>query len=167
MNMVVQVKEGDFVLPDARVKVYAADEWRGESTAVIDDLHFVNVYGQGAGTPPRFEVEVEGRMVEVPQTVRFQEDTLLGTVNNPLVLEVPGAVEQREISFYTTDTGFALYASATMYKVTVFDMTGRKVYSSPINGEKWAVDMRIFARGMYVVDVQMQSGHTYSFKFKW
>jgi hypothetical protein len=167
MNMVVQVKEGDFVVPDARVKVYAADEWRGESTAVIDDLHFVNVYGQGAGTPLRFEVEVEGRMVEVPQTVRFQEDTLLGTVNNPLVLEVPGAVDQREISFYTTDTGFVLYASATMYKVTVFDMTGRKVYSSPINGEKWAVDMRFFARGMYVVDVQMQSGHTYSFKFKW
>lgn len=167
MNMVVVVKQGDFMLQDTHVSVYAGDEWRGEETAVVNDMHFVNVYGQGNGTPLRFEVEVDGNTTAVEKTVLFQEDTLLGSLEQPLELEVGVAIEQKEISFYETNEGFEVYSSVPMKQLMVVDMAGRMVYKASQDTLHWTVNMQPFAKGVYVVDVLMDNGHTHSYKLMW
>lgn len=74
---------------DAVVTVVDAEgSLRAKSGAAVADRHFVTVAGEGSGERLRFIVTVDGMDYTVPGTLSYMDDAIVGTFDEPLVIDL-------------------------------------------------------------------------------
>ncbi len=118
MTMIAVVMDGDKLIEDAQVSVYAGTELRGHSNeAVRDGRHFLTIGGQaGEGEVLNFVVSTDRGEFFLAQTETFKADVMMGSVSKPYVLRLGE----------TTDIDMA--ANGTSIKcIRIYDGGGRLV----------------------------------------
>ncbi|MBQ3634959.1 MAG: hypothetical protein II951_05010 [Bacteroidales bacterium] len=114
MTMIAVVKEGGRTVEGAEVKVYAGGELVGQSeVAVVGEEHFVTI-GSSDANILNFVVKTANGETRLAQTEQFASDRMLGTVENPYVLQL--SAED------VTGTG-----DGEIEKVELYDILGRLV----------------------------------------
>lgn len=135
MTMVAVVKNGDELIENAQVTVYANGEVRGMSTdAVKDGKHFLTIGGNAAEADLlTFVVATDNNVYYLNQTAMFHADANIGTMSSPLVLQLGDVTGIRSIDVMTNRGDY-------------YDMQGRKVNNAHVkkgiyinNGQKMVV----------------------------
>lgn len=116
MIMVAVVMNGDEMVENAEVSVYAGTELCGQSTeAVLNGKHFVTIGGtKGEANVLNFVVRTDDGEFFLQQSDLFQADAVRGTIVQPYVLQLSDAMGVEHLT--TNAAGQQLY-----------DLQGRKV----------------------------------------
>ena len=89
MNVIAIVKNGDDVVENAVIEVFAADAIRGMSEqSIVDDKHFLTIYGDTSADSLGFNVTVDGYVYETGNMLCFAEDAVFGSLENPYVIQI-------------------------------------------------------------------------------
>lgn len=150
MTMVAVVMNGDDVVENATVSVYAGTELRGQSSqAVLDDMHFVTIGGSnGVADVLTYVVTTEdGQSYVLRNSDMFVADAQMGTVQQPYVLQIGKA----------TDIDLAR-GDLEVEKVVLYDGSGRMVG----NGSKpyTQSDINAFGAGVFFQQIYYVNGQT-------
>lgn len=115
MTMIAVVMNGDELVENAEVSVYAGTELRGQSTeAVKDGKHFLTIGGKsGEDDVLTFVVTTGESTYYLNQTELFHANAMMGSMAQPYVLQLGG----------TTGVNAIEYAPVDNY----YDLQGRKV----------------------------------------
>ncbi|MBR4898106.1 MAG: hypothetical protein IKZ48_04900 [Prevotella sp.] len=115
MTMIAVVMNGDEMVENAEVSVYAGTELRGQSTAPVKDgKHFLTIGGKsGEDDVLTFVVTAGESTYYLNQTELFHANAMMGTMAQPYVLQLGG----------TTGVNAVEYAPVDNY----YDLQGRKV----------------------------------------
>ena len=127
MSIIAQVTDGERIISDAVVSVYAGDELRGFSgDAVLDDIHFISVQGEGAGTPLRVVIEAEGNTYTF-EGLSFRDNDVIGGVKNPTRFNI-GATGIQSIQMDDPGEVYDLFGRRVIYpqKGTIYIINGEK-----------------------------------------
>lgn len=91
MTIIAEIKDGEFVVDNATVSVYADGRLCGRSSApVIGSKHFVTI-GGNSKSMLTFVIETPSTTKQISQMLTFSADAHLGTVDQPYVLQMSGA----------------------------------------------------------------------------
>ena len=91
MTIIAEIKDGEFVVDNATVSVYADGRLCGRSSApVIGSKHFVTI-GGNSKSMLTFVIETPSTTKQISQMLTFCADAHLGTVDQPYVLQMSGA----------------------------------------------------------------------------
>lgn len=91
MTIIAEIKDGEFVVDNATVSVYADGRLCGRSSApVIGSKHFVTI-GGNSKSMLTFVIETPSTTKQISQILTFCADAHLGTVDQPYVLQMSGA----------------------------------------------------------------------------
>ena len=152
MTMIAVVKNGNEVVADAQVSVYAGTELRGRSTkAVSNDRHFLTIGGEGGQDDVlTFVVKTEDGEFMLAQTEAFQTNAMLGTMAQPYELQLGEATGIDMSMFKGQIKGIQLY-----------DASGRLVRSvdSPTR-LLTKKDLKAMPSGVYYQQVIFKNGLT-------
>jgi hypothetical protein len=148
--MVAVVMNGDDVVENATVSVYAGTELRGQSSqAVLDDMHFVTIGGSnGVADVLTYVVTTDdGQSYVLRNSDMFVADAQMGTVQQPYVLQIGKA----------TDIDLAC-GDLEVEKVVLYDGSGRMVG----NGSKpyTQSDINAFGAGVFFQQIYYVNGQT-------
>ena len=127
MSIIAQVTDGEHIITDAVISVYAGDELRGFSgDAVLDDIHFISVQGEGAGTPLRVVIEAEGNTYTL-EGLTFRDNDVIGGVKNPMRFNI-GATGIQSIQMDDPGEVYDLFGRRVIYpqKGTIYIINGEK-----------------------------------------
>ena len=115
MTMIAVVMNGDELVENAEVSVYAGTELRGQSTEVVKDgKHFLTIGGKsGEDDVLTFVVTTGESTYYLNQTELFHANAMMGSMAQPYVLQLGG----------TTGVNAIEYAPVDNY----YDLQGRKV----------------------------------------
>lgn len=168
MNIIALVKNGEEVMTDAKVQIYANEELRGQSSqSLTHDLHFITVQGQGSGVMLNIVVECDGSTFEVAEPIFFNEDMLLGSMQQPYVIQLDPTTSITNISFKKDKFGFLLQSGSPLRSVNIYDASGRNVYSGGNNTSEVRISMEQFASGVYLVETTLMNGRRRTFNVLW
>ena len=152
MTMVAVVKNGNDVVENAQVSVYAYGELRAFSAeAVTNDLHFLTIGGQGSEADLlTFVVQTADGEYMLSQTDVFVADAQRGTLDNPVVLQLSDA------------TGIDMAISgADIKSILIYDNAGRVVDSSERPSRIFTKgDLKQMPAGVYYQHVIYSNGMT-------
>ena len=155
MTMIAVVKNGNEVVADAQVSVYAGTELRGLSTTpVVDGRHFLTVGGTGGQADVlTFVVTLDDQEYYLQQTETFQADALKGTLDEPYVLQLGEA------------TNIAQLSNAQLKTLRVYDTNGLLVRSENHPTRLFTKDdLKSLPDGIYYQQVTLKNGQTYVLK---
>ena len=156
MTMIAVVMNGDELVEEAQVSVYAGTELRGLSTtSVVDGRHFLTVGGKaGAADVLTFVVTTaDGEELYLQQTETFQADALKGTLDEPYVLQLGEATNMAQLS------------NAQLKTLRVYDTNGLLVRSENHPTRLFTKDdLKSLPDGIYYQQVTLKNGQTYVLK---
>ena len=155
MTMIAVVMNGDELVEESQVSVYAGTELRGLSTTpVVDGRHFLTVGGTGGQADVlTFVVTLDDQEYYLQQTETFQADALKGTLDEPYVLQMGEA------------TNIAQLASAELKTLRVYDTNGLLVRSENHPTRLFTKDdLKSLPDGIYYQQVTLKNGQTYVLK---
>ena len=159
MNLIIQVKDGDLVVENAVVEVFANKSLRGVSEQTVkDDKHFLTVYGDASDERLSFIVTVDGIKYRIKETFNFREDVLIGTLNEPYVIQLDD-VESGVTIYPTLVKDYVnILSEDNISSVTIHAVGGVKVYHSEEHDNSIQIDMSDFSDGTYIVTVITEDG---------
>ena len=151
MTIIAVVKDGDEIVENANVSVYAGTELNGRSfKPVKDGIHFITVGGQkGDNDMLTFVVETEDGEHLLKQSDVFVADAHKGSIDNPYVLQLNEA------------TGIDVTSAGVEVKsVVLYDGSGRVIAS---DAKKVFIKEYLKQRvsGVYYQKVNFADGRTY------
>jgi len=155
MTMIAVVKNGEELVEEAQVSVYAGTELRGLSTApVADGRHFLTIGGTGGVADMlTFVVTIDGQEYYLMQTETFQADALKGTMEQPYVLQTSEA------------TGLSMPLATNLKTIRIYDTNGLLVRSEEHPTRLFTKDdLKSLADGIYYQQVTLQNGQSYVLK---
>ena len=152
MTMIAVVMNGDELIENAQVSVYAGTELCGLSTEAEDDgLHFLTI-GGSADQPDvlMFVVSTEDGDYVTTATATFQANAHYGTLDQPYVLQLGDA------------TGIDLaQGGANIKSIQLFDGSGRMVRSAERPSRLYTKnDLKSLPAGVYYQQVTFTTGQT-------
>ena len=149
MTIVAVVKNGDVIETATEVGVFAGAECRGANVSEADGLVFLTIAGEGYGDVLTFKVKVGNKIYEVEETIIFEDDAILGTIEEPMVISIDASiatnVEDKVITsanVYTCDGQLVVEGWDADY--VVYDAVGRIIYT----GSAQSISL---PRGVYMV----------------
>jgi hypothetical protein len=152
MTMIAVVKNGDELIENAQVSVYAGTELCALSTeAEADGLHFLTIGGT-AGQPDAltFIVSTEDGDYVTTAAATFQANAHYGTLEQPYVLQLGDA----------TGIDFA-QGGASIKSILLFDGSGRMVRSTERPSNLYTKkDLKSLPAGVYYQQVTFSNGQT-------
>jgi hypothetical protein len=157
MTMIAVVMNGDELVEEAQVSVYAGTELRGLSTTpVVDGRHFLTVGGTGGEADVlTFVVTLDDQEYYLQQTETFQADGLKGTLDEPYVLQMGEATNIDQLSTLNTQ----------LKSLRVYDTNGLLVRSEEHPTRLFTKDdLKSLPDGIYYQQVTLQNGQTYVLK---
>ena len=149
MTMIATVMNGDEIIQNAEVSVYAGTDLRGQSTnAVKDDKHFIVIDGKkGQADMLTFVVKcAEGEFFLI-QTEQFEANANKGTMAAPYVLQLDEA----------TSIANAL-KDMNIKSVVLYDASGRQVSNADKAYTK--NDLKSMPAGVYFQQVFFDNGQS-------
>ena len=146
--MIAVVKNGDELIENAQVSVYANGELCGFSAETLADCHFLTI-GSNTGDADllTFVVETAEGSYLLSQTETFKTDAQMGTMAHPVVLQLSE----------TTAIDMAS-AGVDIKSVQLIDASGRTVGTSQKLYTK--DDLKHLPAGVYFQQVTMKNGQT-------
>ena len=151
MTMIAVVKNGDAVVENAKVSVYAGTELRGLSAkAVANDMHFITIGGESSCPDMlTFVVETEDGEYMVQQAEMFEADAKRGSLDMPYVIQLDEA------------TGIDLARfTADVKSVQLYDAAGRMVRSQHAHRLFTKSDLKNMPTGVYYQKVTFNDGQS-------
>lgn len=147
MTIVAVVKNGNIVETASEVGVFAGTQCRGANVSEADGLVFLTVAGEGYGDVLTFKVKVGDQIYQVEQTLLFEDDATLGTLNEPYIIQIgeETAIDNTIITsadVYTRDGQLIVEGNEGDY--VVYDAVGRIIYT----GSAQSITL---PRGVYMV----------------
>ncbi len=103
MTIVARVMDGENVVEDAQVGVFDSDRCRDASAVGDRNLVFLIVPGDKA-EPLRLEVVLGNQRYTLSQTLGFEVNGSLGTVENPYIIQIGGATSIEDVEAAADDT---------------------------------------------------------------
>lgn len=168
MNVIAEVRQGDEIITDARVRVLCGEELRGASqSSRADKLHFITIQGEGSGAMLRVVVEHDGTTIEAAEPLFFNEDTLLGSLQRPYVIQLDPRASVTGITLIKNQVGITLQSAAPMRDVKVYDAAGRHVHSAGGNANEVRIAMENLPQGVYLVEATLSNGQHRTFRVLW
>lgn len=163
MNVIAIVMDGETVVHDAKVYVYAEQELRGQSTVTQKNYrHFITIHGENNGTKMRFEVDIDGKRVEIAKPVYFAKDVLVGTPSQPYLIQLDNTTSIDEIQISNDDDWMNIVSDSELKSVDIYGLDGRKIYSSTSLGTMAKVRIQHFVSGVYVIVLKTEDGKLYT-----
>ncbi len=146
MTMIAVVMNGDEVIENAEVSVFAGTELCGLSTATVNGKHFLTIGGEGAEQLTYVVKTAEGEY-QLQQADIFQKDVMKGSMAQPYVLQLAE----------TNAIDMAL-AGMNIKSIQLIDASGRTVGTS----EKLYTkdDLKQLPAGVYFQQVTLKNGQT-------
>ena len=149
MTIVAIVKNGDVIETATEVGVFAGAECRGANVSEADGLVFLTIAGEGYGDVLTFKVKVGNKIYEVEETIIFEDDAILGTIEEPMVISIDASIETNvedkvitSANVYTCDGQLVVEGWDADY--VVYDAVGRIIYT----GSAQSISL---PRGVYMV----------------
>ena len=149
MTIVAVVKNGDVIETATEVGVFAGAECRGANVSESDGLVFLTIAGEGYGDVLTFKVKVGNKIYEVEETIIFEDDAILGTIEEPMVISIDASIETNvedkvitSANVYTCDGQLVVEGWDADY--VVYDAVGRIIYT----GSAQSISL---PRGVYMV----------------
>lgn len=162
MNVIAVVKDGDAVVENAAVEVYADNSLRGVSEqSVVDNKHFMTIYGDKSAERLTFNVVVDGIVYEVENTIDFSEDAVVGTLDNPYIIQLNNDIQIDGINVYPTLVKDILNISSkeNINNVSVYNVSGLEVYRGENYSESTQINLENLNSGTYFVKVMTENGN--------
>jgi hypothetical protein len=148
MTMIAVVMNGDELVEDAEISVYAGAELRGLSTAAISNgKHFLTIGGENTEVLTYVVKTAEGEY-QLQQADIFQKDAMKGSMAQPYVLQLAE----------TTAIDMA-HAGMAVKSTILIDGSGSTIGSSQKLYTK--DDLKKFPAGVYFQQVTFQNGQTF------
>lgn len=163
MNVIAIVKNGDDVVENAVIEVFAADAIRGMSEqSIVDDKHFLTIYGDTSADSLGFNVTVDGYVYETGNMLCFAEDAVFGSLENPYVIQIGDYESDGEnvINVYPTLMRDILNISSSelINMVTIYDISGLKVYHSEEHYHSKQINVDFLNEGVYILKATTDDG---------
>ena len=155
MTMIAVVMNGEELVEESQVSVYAGTELRGLSTTpVVDGRHFLTIGGTGGQADVlTFVVTLDDQEYYLQQTETFQTDALKGTLDEPYVLQMGEATNMAQLS------------NAQLKTLRVYDTNGLLVRSENHPTRLFTKDdLKSLPDGIYYQQVTLKNGQTYVLK---
>ena len=162
MNVIAVVKDGDAVVENAAVEVYADNSLRGVSNqSVVDNKHFMTIYGDKSAERLTFNVVVDDIIYEVENTISFSEDAVVGTLDNPYIIQLNNDIQIDGINVYPTLLKDVLNISSkeNINNVSVYNVNGLEVYRGENYSESTQINLENLNSGTYFVKVMTENGN--------
>jgi hypothetical protein len=162
MNVIAVVKDGDAVVENAAVEVYADNSLRGVSEqSVVDNKHFMTIYGDKSAERLTFNVVVDDIIYEVENTISFSEDAVVGTLDNPYIIQLNNDIQIDGINVYPTLVKDVLNISSkeNINNVSVYNVNGLEVYRGENYSESTQINLENLNSGTYFVKVMTENGN--------
>ena len=147
MTIVGVVKDGDMMITEAEVGVFAGDECRGANVSEADGLVFLTVAGEGYGDVLTLKVKVGNEIYQVKRTIVFEDDAALGTLDEPYIIQIgeeTGVEDAMITSAHVYVRDGELVVDGWNGDYVVYDAVGRVIYSG-------SVQTITLPRGVYMV----------------
>lgn len=162
MNVIAVVKDGDAVVENAAVEVYADNSLRCVSEqSVVDNKHFMTIYGDKSAERLTFNVVVDGIVYEVENTIDFSEDAVVGALDNPYIIQLNNDIPIDGINVYPTLVKDILNISSkeNINNVSVYNVSGLEVYRGENYSESTQINLENLNSGTYFVKVMTENGN--------
>ena len=159
MNVIAVVMDGETVIHDAKVYVYADEELRGQSMVTQkDDRHFITIHGEDNGAKLRFEVDINGKRMEIANPIYFAKDVLVGSPSQPYLIQLDNTTSIDCIHISNDDDWMNIVSDSELKSVDIYGLEGRKVYSGTSLGTMTKVKIQHFVSGVYVIVLKTEDG---------
>lgn len=148
MLMIAQVMEGDDVLLNCEVAVFDSnEECRASEMSIPNDNGYVylTIQGEGEGEPLHFRVVYESgdsiRDVLADETIMFVNDDVVGSLQNPFVINIDKPVsvddikaDKNDVDILSTNDGI-LIRTMKRQSVSVYNIMGVCMFQQEVEGE--------------------------------
>lgn len=159
MNVIAVVMDGETVIHDAKVYVYADEELRGQSMVTQkDDRHFITIHGEDNGAKLRFEVDIDGKRMKIANPIYFAKDVLVGSPSQPYLIQLDNTTSIDCIHISNDDDWMNIVSDSELKSVDIYGLEGRKVYSGTSLGTMTKVKIQHFVSGVYVIVLKTEDG---------
>ena len=145
MTMIAVVMNGDEIVENAEVSVFAGAELCGLSTATVNGKHFLTIGGEGAEQLTYVVKTAEGEYL-LQQSDIFQKDVMKGSMAQPYVLQL------------AETTAIDMAQMSNIKSIQLIDASGRTIGTS----EKLYTkdDLKRLPAGVYFQQVTLKNGQT-------
>lgn len=163
MNVIAVVMDGETVIHDAKVYVYANEELRGQSMVTQkDDRHFITIHGEDNGAKLRFEVDIDGKRMEIANPIYFAKDVLVGSPSQPYLIQLDNTTSIDCIHISNDDDWMNIVSDSELKSVDIYGLEGRKVYSGTSLGTMTKVKIQHFVSGVYIIVLKTEDGKVFT-----
>lgn len=163
MNVIAVVMDGETVIHDAKVYVYADEELRGQSMVTQkDDRHFITIHGEDNGAKLRFEVDIDGKRMEIANPIYFAKDVLVGSPSQPYLIQLDNTTSIDCIHISNDDDWMNIVSDSELKSVDIYGLEGRKVYSGTSLGTMTKVKIQHFVSGVYIIVLKTEDGKVFT-----
>ena len=139
--------------------VYADEELRGQSMVTQkDDRHFITIHGEDNGAKLRFEVDIDGKRMEIANPIYFAKDVLVGSPSQPYLIQLDNTTSIDCIHISNDDDWMNIVSDSELKSVDIYGLEGRKVYSGTSLGTMTKVKIQHFVSGVYVIVLKTEDG---------
>lgn len=118
MTVIAEIKDGDFDITDAKISIYSGGILRGQSSApVVDGKYFITIGGGSSRDLLDIVVERPSGDTHLVQTLTFEADKHLGSIDNAIVLQLDGATAIAQLLGETSEIAH----------IELYDIAGRLI----------------------------------------
>ena len=156
MTVIAEIKDGDFDITDAKISIYSGGILRGQSSApVADGKYFITIGGGSSRDLLDIVVERPSGDTHLVQTLTFEADKHLGSIDNAIVLQLDGATAIAQLLGETSEIAH----------IELYDIAGRLI-TKTTNVKSLLTDDLIdtHSANAYNVKVTYLSGETKTVK---
>lgn len=164
MNLIAVVKDGDEVLEDAQVFVYADGEQRGCSEASLKDgKHFITIQGEGTGHALRFVVKLGEEIIPIADPLYFGSNAICGSMSDPYVLQIDATSVAADIRLSRANNVLTVTSGAGLQMLKVYDAEGRVMHTAGGGVRSEVFSVEHYAAGVYLVVAEDTTGKRRTF----
>ena len=118
MTVIAEIKDGDFDITNAKISIYSGGILRGQSSApVVDGKYFITIGGGSSRDLLDIVVERPSGDTHLVQTLTFEADKHLGSIDNAIVLQLDGATAIAQLLGETSEIAH----------IELYDIAGRLI----------------------------------------
>ena len=165
MNVIATVMNGEEVVSDVNIYVYANDTLLGSSTRTIsNDLHFLTIQGEEQGKKMSVVVEQDGVNIDVSEHLYFNDNAVLGTPAQPYVIQLDERAAMQSIMMEQDDRFITITATQPLSHVSMYNTKGQMVHHYSEQGSSIRIPTSSLSQGAYIISAKTTNGTQRTFK---
>ncbi len=171
MTIVAQVRNGAETVDTLQLAAFVGDECRA-TTRAIEGLYFLTVPGDTNNVPITFKTVVDGQVLTFANTVNYQTDAMIGSLDSPYKLELDKATAISDVTVGTlgisphrATTHIDVTASSNIASVSIYNVAGNMCKYLTASTPSLRVSIIDLPAGHYVAKVKLANGEVLSEHF--